>query len=157
MLLCMIFKLGALLIFELFALMGALFLLAYINKQQLSKWYKYAAGCVLGAAALLFICTAIGSMCCHGQYKKGGDAKCSTYKSCAGGEQGDYNYCHKSKGSYGCTKSEGKKCCSKKEYSHWGDKEGKHKKKCSHKKDEGEKQVDETDIDDEKEVVPEEE
>ena len=155
MLLYVGFKLGTLLIFELFGIMGALLFLVYINKQQLSKWYKYAAGCVLGVAVLLFICTAIGSICCKGQYKKCGAAQCSAYKSCSGGEQCSYNYCCKSKGSHSCTKAEWKKCRYKKDSSHWGDKEWKHKKKRRHKKDEGDQQTDETDIGDEKEVVSE--
>jgi len=153
MLLYMGFKLGTLLIFELFGIMGALLLLAYINKQQLSKWYKYAAGCILVVAVSLFICTAVGSICCQGQYKKCGAAKCSTYKSCAGGEQSSYNYCCKSKCSRSCTKAEGKKCRYKKDSSQWGDKEWKHKKERRNKKDESDQQTEETDIGDEKEAA----
>jgi len=155
MLLYMGFKLGTLLIFELFGVMGALLLLAYINKQQLSKWYKYAAGCVLGVAISLFICTAVMSLCCNGQYKKCGSAKCSTYKSCAGGGQCNNNYYCKSKGSSSCTKAEGRKYRCKKDCSHWGDKEWKHKKEWRYKKDEGDRQTDATDNGDEKEVVSE--
>ena len=157
MLLFMGFKLGTLLIFELFGIMGALLLLAYINKQQLSKWYKYAAGCVLGVAISLFLCTAIGSICCQGQYKKCGTTQCSSYKSCGGGEQCSYKYCCKGKGSRSCAKAEGKQCRYKKDSSNWGDKEWKHKKEWSHKKDEGGQETDDTEIDEEKEVVSEEE
>ncbi len=74
MLLSNVFCINALLTFEFIALIGALFFLAYTNKQELKKWYKYVAGAVTIIIGLIIICTIVNAFCIKGSpeciYKK---------------------------------------------------------------------------------------
>lgn len=108
MLLLNVFKLNALFTFEFFVLICSIFLLAYINKQQLNKWYKYGVYAIIAFMAIIIICTAINVFC--GCYKKCNTERCYTQKC--------YSHCCKA----GC---KGKECkYEKKQY------------KCKYKKDE---------------------
>ncbi|MBW8051461.1 MAG: hypothetical protein FVQ77_14200 [Cytophagales bacterium] len=98
MLLFHVFKLNALFTFEFFVLICAILLLAYVNKQQLSKWYKWGAGAISVIMVLIIICTAVNAFCgCHKRYgHEGCSAKC--YSSCCkAGWKGKYPEC---KGKY---------------------------------------------------------
>ena len=111
---------------EMFVLLVGLFFIAYANKNQLSKWYKYVGIFVTGVVACLIICTTIFSFCgsCHGQnggqgcdrasqncaYKKGcdkGGEKC--HKDAAKQCHKDKKHCTKG-GDASCTKSCGDNC-----------------------------------------------
>ncbi len=66
MLLSNVFCINALLTFELIALVFALFLLAYVRKQELNKLYKYIACAVSTILVLLIICTIVNAFCIKG-------------------------------------------------------------------------------------------
>jgi hypothetical protein len=53
----MIGKLGVLLSFEMFVLIAALFLLVYITKSQVSKWFTYASVTIVIVTILMMVCT----------------------------------------------------------------------------------------------------
>ncbi len=69
MLLSNVFCINALLTFELIALVFALFLLAYVRKQELNKLYKYIACAVSTILVLLIICTAVNAFRGHHKCK----------------------------------------------------------------------------------------
>ncbi len=62
-----VFKLNALFTFEFFVLICAIFLLAYADKQQLNKWYKYCAGIIAIIVVLIIICTVVNCFLQCGQ------------------------------------------------------------------------------------------
>ena len=98
MLLFNVFKLNALFTFEFFVLICSILLLAYVNKQQLSKWYKWGAGAISVIMVLIVICTAVNAFC--GCYKRYGHEGCSAkcYSSCCkAGWKGKH---HEWKGKY---------------------------------------------------------
>jgi hypothetical protein len=54
-----------LLTFELLTLIGALFLLIYINKQQLGKWYRFTGKAIVIALPVIIIATVIHGIAHH--------------------------------------------------------------------------------------------
>jgi len=113
MLIFNVFKLNALFTFEFFVLICAIFLLAYINKEQLNKWYKYGAYAIIAFVAMIIICTAI-NICCRSCYKQ-----CNTES------------CYAQKCDSHCRKA----CCKDKYCTH-----EKKQYKCSYKKDKVDKE-----------------
>lgn len=62
----MICKLALLLSVELFVLIAAIFLLVYITKQQVSKWYSYGSVAIVITILGLMICSVCCAICCKG-------------------------------------------------------------------------------------------
>ena len=64
----MILKLNIALALEAFVLLSALFFLIYVNKNQLSKWYRYAGIAIIVFIIGLMLCTMCAGckMCHHG-------------------------------------------------------------------------------------------
>lgn len=56
-----------LLTIELLALIAALFLLIYINKQQLSKWYLHAGKAIVASLHIIILATFIHAIAFHFQ------------------------------------------------------------------------------------------
>lgn len=65
----MLVKLNAALAFETLVLIAALFLLIYINKNQLSKWYRYAGIAIVIFVSGLILCS-IGAGCRMARHHK---------------------------------------------------------------------------------------
>ncbi|MGQ0829145.1 MAG: hypothetical protein ACT4ON_12215 [Bacteroidota bacterium] len=59
-------KLALLLSVELFVLIAAIFLLVYITKQQVSKWFTYGSVAIVITILGLMICSACCAICCRG-------------------------------------------------------------------------------------------
>jgi hypothetical protein len=59
------FHLSALFTLQLIALIGALFLLIYIGKQELNKWFSLVAAAVIGLILLTMAATFLGAICMH--------------------------------------------------------------------------------------------
>ena len=53
----MIVKLGVLLSFEMFVLIAAIFLLVYITKATVSKWFTYASVTIIIVILMMMVCT----------------------------------------------------------------------------------------------------
>ena len=88
-----VFKLNGLFTIELLAIILGIFLLAYVTKNKLNKWYRYAAIGLTAILGAIVICTAVNvfyyccsynrctinkKSCYHGCYYKGKD--CVHYK-----------------------------------------------------------------------------
>lgn len=59
-------KLALLLSVELFVLIAAIFLLVYITKQQVSKWFTYGGAAIVITILGLMICSVCCAICCKG-------------------------------------------------------------------------------------------
>ena len=59
----MFFKLALLLSVEMFVLVAAIFLLVYIIKSQVSKWFTYGAALIIIKVLIMMICTVFGAIC----------------------------------------------------------------------------------------------
>jgi len=57
-------KLALLLSVELFVLIAAIFLLVYISKQQVSKWFTYGSVAIVITILGLMICSVCCAICC---------------------------------------------------------------------------------------------
>ncbi|MBI2269624.1 MAG: hypothetical protein HYU69_04615 [Bacteroidetes bacterium] len=68
----MLVKLNLALAFETLVLIAALFLLIYINKNQLSKWYRYAGIAIVVFIMGLMLCSVAASCRMCGHKKMGG-------------------------------------------------------------------------------------
>ena len=67
----MFFKLALLISVELFVLISAVFLLVYIIKQQVSKWFAYCSTVIVLSILVMMICTIFGAMCArHFNYNR---------------------------------------------------------------------------------------
>lgn len=131
----MFFKLALLLSVEMFVLVAAIFLLVYIIKSQVSKWFTYGAAIIIIKVLIMMICTVFGAVCikhcsqnnqqreCHF-----GDNKCEKGMMSMRGHHGCSNEmmqedkCEHSmkgcemdnkdcKGKKGCEEMEGKSMC----------------------------------------------
>jgi hypothetical protein len=56
---------GALFSIQLLALTGALFLFVYIKKENMNKWFSFAAAAILGLVLLTMIASFVGAICMH--------------------------------------------------------------------------------------------
>lgn len=65
----MLFKLALILSVEMLVLIAAIFLLVYITKQQVSKWFTYGTSAILIALLAMMVCTMCCTMCMH--HRKG--------------------------------------------------------------------------------------
>ena len=74
-----VLKLNALFSFEFLVLILAIFLLAYVSKNKLNKWYRYLSICCVIVLAGIIICTAVNSCCENSWHQKRG---CDIKKEC---------------------------------------------------------------------------
>lgn len=59
----MLFKVALLLSVEMFVLVAAIFLLVYITKSQVSKWFTYSAAGIVISVLMMMVCTTFGAFC----------------------------------------------------------------------------------------------
>lgn len=81
----MCLKLSLLLSVELLVLIAAIFLLVYITKQQVSKWFSYGAVSIIIVNILIMVCTVCCSMCMRHCGKKGMKKECRMEEQCGPG------------------------------------------------------------------------
>lgn len=113
LLLCNVFKLNMILTVEIFVLIAAVFLLSYISRHQLNKWYRYTATGIVIFLGLIVLCTIVNAFCISCCKRSGKECKFNSESSC----------CHRNescdKGHYGKKdKCERYSRCDKDKHSH---------------------------------------
>ncbi len=130
-------RLCALLSAELFVLIAAIFLLVYITKQQVSKWFTYSSVSIIIVMLMIMVCTICCAMCMRHCGPRGMERECRMEERCGPGPMMMHRMhggCpHEMMGEGNC-ENEMKECDMKEE---GGDmpccKKGMHKEKCMEK------------------------
>lgn len=72
----MFFKLALLLTLEMFVLVAAIFLLVYIIKSQVNKWFTYGVAVIIIKILIMMLCTFFGAICIHHCSKNNEQREC---------------------------------------------------------------------------------
>ena len=75
-------RLCALLSAELFVLIAAIFLLVYITKQQVSKWFTYSSVSIIIVMLMIMVCTICCAMCMRHCGPRGMERECRMEERC---------------------------------------------------------------------------
>lgn len=72
----MFFKVTLLLSVEMFVLVAAIFLLVYIIKAEVNKWFTYGAALIIIKILIMMVCTFFGAICIHHCSKNNEQREC---------------------------------------------------------------------------------
>ena len=78
----MCFRLCALLSIELLVLIAAIFLLVYITKQQVSKWFTYGSVSIIIFMLMIMVCTVCCTLCMRHCGHRGMERECRMEERC---------------------------------------------------------------------------